>query len=100
MLAVLLVVVAGLAYRRWHVPINIGVVSALRWIWVFLLHEKACKVAETFLVEAAVLWFVFPVLDSIYDPTKRGNPVLWQAYIVSAVCFVGAIIVAHAGKDG
>ena len=92
--------VAGLVYKRWHARINRWVASALTWIRDFLTDEKTCKVAETFFVEAAVLWFVFPVLDSIYDPTKRGDPALGQAYIFSAICLLFAIILSHAGRGG
>ena len=91
---------AALAYKTWRARINSWVVSASQWVYGFATDEKTCKVAETFFVEAAVLWFVFPILDSIYDPAKRGDPALGQAYLFSAICFVCAVILSHAGKGG
>lgn len=93
-------VVTGLVYKSWFARINLWAASAWKWVLGFLTDEKTCRVAATFFVEAAVLWFVFPVLDSIYDPTKRGDPALGQAYIFSAICFLCAVILSHAGKGG
>lgn len=69
------------------------------WLWKIALDKKTCKVAEEFCLEAAVLWFVFPLLDSLYDPAKKGSPVLTQAYVLAAAFFFFAIILAHVGKD-
>jgi hypothetical protein len=35
--------------------------------------SRALSLLETFFNEAAVLWFVFPVLDSIYEIGKKGS---------------------------
>lgn len=93
-------IVAALAYRKWFARINFAATSALKWFWDICLDEKTCRVAETFLNEAAVLWAVFPLLDSIYDPARRGEPVLWQSYLLALGCFLGAVIISHARKDG
>jgi hypothetical protein len=100
MVVVVALVVAGLAFRQWYARINFAAISVLKWVWDVCLDEKTCRVAETFLNEAAVLWAVFPLLDSIYDPTRRGDPVLWESYIIAAVCFFGAVIISHARKEG
>jgi len=92
--------VAGLVYRQRYVGINSAVKAAYGWLWKVALDKKTCKVAEEFCLEAAVLWFVFPLLDSIYDPAKRGSPVLTQAYVFALVFLIFAVILAHVGKDG
>jgi len=100
MVAAIVLLVGGLAYRQWYARINFAATAFLKWLWDVCLDEKTCRVAETFLNEAAVLWAVFPLLDSIYDPKRRDNPALWQSYIIAAVCFLGAVIISHARKDG
>ena len=60
---------------------------------------KTCKVAETFFLEAAVLWFVFPLLDSMYGPQKLSDPLLRQSYFAAGLFFFFAIILSHAGKE-
>lgn len=92
--------VAALAYKQWFPRINFAVGALLRWFWGICLDEKTCRVAETFLTEAAVLWAVFPLLDSLYEPARRVEPVLWQSYILAGGCLLGAVIISHARKDG
>jgi len=100
MIGVVSLIVAILVYRRWQAQINRRVAFASRWVWNILLDEKTCRVAEQFFLEAAVLWFVFPFLDSLYDPTKRNSPILMQGYILASVFFLFAVILSHAGKEG
>lgn len=100
MVGAVALIVALIAYRQWFVRINSWAVSVLVWTGRFLLDVKTCRVAETFCVEAAVLWFVFPILDSIYDPNKqRIAPLLKQAYLVAGMFFIFAVILSHAGKE-
>jgi hypothetical protein len=103
-LIVILVAVAlfvlGLVYRHRHAEINLAISAAFRWLWKIAFDKKTCKLAEEFCLEAAVLWFVFPLLDSIYDPTKRGTPVLMQGYVLAVAFFLFAVILAHVGKEG
>lgn len=98
-------VVALIAYLRWHGPINSGVVHALQWLYRFLKDPKTCRVAETFCNEVAVLWFVFPLLDSIYEhwksvengPNHPELPSLHQAFFVAGLFFAFAIVLSHVG---
>jgi hypothetical protein len=91
--------IAAIAYWRWHSPINRGLGIAFQQVGKFLLDTKTCKVAETFFLEAAVLWFVFPLLDTIYEHKTLTDPVLRQAYIFSLFCFIIAVTLSHIGKD-
>jgi hypothetical protein len=93
---------AGLAYRQWFAGINLWLKSVRIWAWNVISDKKTCHVVETFFLESAVLWFVFPLLDSLYDPTRRGtpSPLLNQAYIAAFVFLLVAVILSHAGKDG
>jgi hypothetical protein len=82
------------------------VVSTLNWAYRFLLDPKTCRVAETFCNEVAVLWFVFPLLDEIYEHTKHPDdpllhdPLLHQAFWVSGMFFIFALILSHiAGRQ-
>ena len=97
-LIVIAVVVVAMAYARWHIQINVSVVSASRGMIRFLTDPRTCRVAEQFLVEAAVLWFVFPVLDMIYDHRKISDPLLMQAYIAAVIFFIAAVVLSHVGK--
>jgi hypothetical protein len=109
MAGVAAVVVVVIAYLKWHAQINQGVKVALGAIYRFLKDPKTCKVAETFCNEVAVLWFVFPLLDSIYEHWKEngdkhlqvGIPSLHQAFLVSGMFFVFAVVLSHiAGGKG
>ncbi len=92
-------IVVAIVYGRWQKQINLVVVGSAKWVWKFLLDSKTCRVAETFCNEVAVLWFVFPLLDRLYDEKKHDDPLLHQAFIVSAIFFVFAVILSHvAGK--
>lgn len=95
------VVVIVLAYLRWQERINFGVASAVKWVFKFVVDPKTCKVAETCCSEVAVLWFVFPLLDTIYEHGKHpDDPLLHQAYWVSAMFFIFAVIISHvAGRQ-
>jgi len=94
-------IVLALVYLRWRPRINHGVGSALKWVYKFVLDPKTCRVAETFCNEVAVLWFVFPLLDTIYEHGKiQDDPLLHQAFWVSALFFVFAITLSHiAGRE-
>jgi hypothetical protein len=93
-------VVALLGYGNWRRSINHGIAVAAKWTFRIALDPKTCSVAETFLNEVAVLWFVFPLLDSIYDHKSISDPALHQAYWLSGVCFLGAVTLSHiARKD-
>ena len=88
-----------LAYVRWFIKINQVVGNAFRVLLRFLTNSKTCRVAETFLNEAAVLWFVFPILDEIYQHKKLTDPILRQANLAAAVFFLGAVALSHIGKE-
>lgn len=75
------------------------IVVAAKWLFKIALDHKTCKVAETFFTEAAVLWFVFPILDIIYEHREMSDPKLRQAYIASIVCFLAAVALSHAGRE-
>lgn len=93
------VVVAGLAFRRWCDRIIQGFKAALSWFLDFLLDGKTCHVLEQFFLESAVLWFVFPLLDSLYDKTKSIPPSLvHQAYLLAGIFLLFAVILSHAGE--
>lgn len=98
--AVVTLAIFGLVYGQKHAGINSAISAAWNWLWKTALDKKTCKVAEEFCLEAAVLWFVFPLLDSLYDPAKKGQPVLTQANLLAAMFLVFAVILAHVGKDG
>ncbi len=95
MVGLVVLIVALLAYGRWWQPINHGIGVAAKWIFRIALDPKTCSVAETFLNEAAVLWFVFPLLDIIYDNKHLNDPSLHQAYWLSGACFLGAVVLSH-----
>lgn len=85
-----------IACLRWRTRISLGAVYALKWLYKFVLDPKTCRVAETFCNEVAVLWFVFPLLDTIYEHGKfRDDPLLHQAFWVSALFFIFAIVLSH-----
>jgi hypothetical protein len=99
-------IVFVLAYLCWRVPINSGVVCALKWVHKILLDPKTCKVAETFCNEVAVLWFVFPLLDEIYEHEKHPgdplfrDPLLHNAFWVAFLFLLFAITLSHiAGRQ-
>ena len=89
-------IVVLLAYGRWRVKINRGTAIAAKWVAKFLMDPKTCRVAETFCNESAVLWFVFPFLDTIYEHKNHDLPLLHDAYKVSAMFFIFAVILSHA----
>lgn len=99
MLGVAAFVVAAIAYGRWRLRINSWIVEVAKWLGRFAMDHKTCKVAETFFTEAAVLWFVFPILDIIYEHRQMSDPSLRQAYIAAIVCFVAAVALSHMGKE-
>lgn len=90
-------VVALLAYLRWRSKIDVGIIIAVKWAGRILKDRKTCAVAETFCNESAVLWFVFPLLDTIYEHKNPDLQLLHNAYKISAMFFFFAIILAHAG---
>jgi hypothetical protein len=97
--------VALLAYLRWHAQINHALGTAIAWLYRLLRDPKTFKVAETFCNEVAVLWFVFPLLDEIYEHWKdAGNasnhpelPSLKIAFSVAGLFFTFAIVLSHVG---
>lgn len=91
---------ALLVYGRWRVQINHAIAIAVAKIWKLLIDPKTCRVAETFFVEASVLWFVFPVLDMIYEHKGLSDPLLKQSYFAAFVFFIAAVVLSHAGKEG
>lgn len=54
--------------------------------------------AETFWNEAAVLWFVFPILDNFYD-RHNGGPALTAKQIVSIFFWVVTFFLAAVYSD-
>lgn len=98
------VVIAGLfmvviVYGRWRLRINAWLRKAGAWLFGFLFHSKTYKVAETFCNEVAVLWFVFPLIDSLYEHKSLTDPFLRHAYGVAGLFFFFAIVLSHAGGD-
>lgn len=98
-IGVVILIVVMLAYGRWHTGINFGVMHGLSAIGGFLLNRRTCRVAETFFIESAVLWFVFPTLDVIYEHKSVTDPTLRQAYLAAIIFFVAAIVLSHVGKE-
>lgn len=93
-------IVAVLIYVRWKARINQGLAIASMWVGRIVKDPKTCKVAETFFIESAVLWFVFPLVDSLYDQKKVDPKLQHSAYAVAAVFFVFAVLLSHAaGKE-
>lgn len=92
MAAAAAVILVALIYGRWWKGIN-------SWVQSVIQHRKTYQVAEQFCVESAVLWFVFPILDSIYDPDRVGKPALWPAYLVALMFFIFALVLSHAAKE-
>jgi hypothetical protein len=77
-----------------------------RWIfrWVFE-GDEFFSLLETFFNEAAVLWFVFPFLDTLYQNRKAGDApapnifkVMEQSWIVALILFILAIIAKKFAK--
>lgn len=99
MLEVAIFGVAVIVYGRWRLRIDSWILIASKWAVRFARNHKTCKVAETFFTEAAVLWFVFPILDTIYERKGMSDPKLLQAYVAAIVCFVAAVALSHAGKE-
>lgn len=90
---------AVLIYGRWRVQINHAIGVATVRLWRLIIDPKTCRVAETFFVEASVLWFVFPVLDMIYEHKSVSDPLLMQSYLAALVFFIAAVVLSHAGKE-
>lgn len=87
---------------RWRERIGRGFAAAGYWIVTIVKNPKTYKVAETFCNEVAVLWFVFPLVDQIYDPNRRGrpdSPSMAPAYLMAGLFFFFAIILSHAAKE-
>jgi hypothetical protein len=94
------VVVSLLMYRRWHKQVNHFLATTVRRIWGFLTDSKTCKVAETFCNEVAVLWFVFPLLDLLYDGQNKSiGSLLPQAFTTAFAFLVFAIILSHVAES-
>jgi len=93
-------IVALLVYGRWRLRINHGFGLAAKWVERVVTDPKTYRVAETFCIEAAVLWFVFPLLDSLYDRKNVDSPLVHRAFGVSAAFFIFAVVLSHAaGKE-
>lgn len=93
------IAVALIAYVRWHEKINAGVVIALKGIWKLITDPRTCRVVETFFIEAAVLWFVFPLLDTLYDHGALSGRQLHGSFVVAGAFFIFALVIAHIAKD-
>lgn len=100
MVGIAAAIVALLVYLRWRGRVNRAFAAAGRWVGKIVKDPKTYKVAETFCNEVAVLWFVFPLLDAIYDPTRRGRPFLAPAFMVAGLFFAFAIVLSHSAKEG
>lgn len=61
--------------------------AAAKWAWKTALDSETCSVAETFCNEVAVLWFVFPLVDSLYDRRNADAHTIHNAFAVSAMFF-------------
>ena len=78
------------------------------WFWRLRLKSYAKRfykwslgssafwgLAETFWNEAAVLWFVFPVLDSVYEKSNNGpSPsakLILVSFVLAGVFFFAAV---------
>lgn len=88
-------VVGGVAYGRWRAKINSSIASAFKRAYKILIGPKFCKVAETFCNEVAVLWFVFPLLDTLYQHGNMNDPLIREGFGVSGVFFVFAVVLSH-----
>jgi hypothetical protein len=92
-------IAALLIYGQRRVQINQAVRVAIVGLWKLIVDPKTCRVAETFFVEASVLWFVFPVLDMIYEHKSVSDPLLMQSYLAAFIFFIAAVVLSHAGKE-
>jgi hypothetical protein len=92
---VAILVLLGLTDRRLRDPLE-AKARALR-IW-FFESKETWDVVETFFNEVAVLWFVFPLLDLLYQTKHAGdtNPpniymVVGSSWPVSLLFFTMAV---------
>ena len=99
MLGISAVAVAVIAYMRWFAGINHAVAGAAVAVYRFLIGPKFCSVAVTFFNEAAVLWFVFPLLDMIYDQKRMTAALIRDGFGVSGVFFTFAVVLSHVSGD-
>lgn len=98
-----LIVLLGIAfaYRRWRASVNEKFAFFWDRLWKFLFGPRFCRVAETFCNEVAVLWFVFPLLDSLYQPRQLDMRLVREGFGVSAVFFIFAVVLSQiAGSEG
>ena len=91
--------VAALVYAQWRLRLNSAIWVAVKWLGRTLIDRKTCQVAETFCNESAVLWFVFPLLDTIYEHRTPDLRLLHEAYEVAGMFFLFAVVLSHAGKS-
>jgi hypothetical protein len=63
----------GSVYAIFRKRINKAASRFGDWFAEFVLGPEFYKVAEVFFNEAAVLWFVFPLLDNIYQVRKPND---------------------------
>lgn len=72
--------------------------------WIFE-GDQFFSLLETFFNEAAVLWFVFPFLDTLYQARKGDTPApdilktVLQSWGVALILFILAIIAKKLAKQ-
>lgn len=91
--------VAAIAYMRWRIPINSAIATLFNQFYRMLIGPKFCKVAETFCNEVAVLWFVFPLLDTLYQHGNIKDPLIREGFAVSSIFFIFAVVLSHIAGD-
>lgn len=83
--------VTGTAIWHWRSTLEKGLGAVLDWS---IRTSEFWELAETFLNEAAVLWFVFPVLDDFYDRAKDKPPLTIGEILLSFAVALFAFLMA------
>jgi hypothetical protein len=82
----------GWAIWHWRSLLRQYLSAVLTWS---IRSSEFWGLAETFLNEVAVLWFVFPVLDDLYDRAANKPPLsIWSilgAFGVAFFAFIAAV---------
>jgi len=83
--------ILGLAGWYWRSKLKLWLLALLDWS---IGKSEFWDVAETYCNEVAVLWFVFPTLDSLYDRAKDKPPPSTNSILMSFAVSLGFFIAA------
>ena len=73
--------------------------SVRHWFGRTFLAPKGLKILTEFCVEVAVLWFVFPFLDTLYYTGKLVGWQVFASFLVAAFFLVLAGILSLKGEE-